>query len=270
MILIFLMEEPMKHSLLLVLSVSLAACIGDKAIDDEPSSEPKQLRAIRLSGTDTDEPDAVPTPALVPVAIGFEYAGLWDEAAMNEDGSTGALLPYLFPDINNQNGGEPFWNIPTVPDTLASIDFFDLGAEATEEDRAMESCSFSAYYFRTPANLYAEQYDWENGLRNGLNGTPAGLTPSQPVELWQSFEGNLAILAGTETDRCAELSDGYSVEMFDNIRFGIGIGPLSNYMTTALESYDWWDEKGLRPLPHSLHCHQSPCGHRSWVQFCCL
>ena len=123
-------------------------------------------------------------------------------------------------------------------------DFFSLGAEATEEDRAMESCSFSAYYFRTPANLYAEQYDWENEFGNGLNGTPAGLTPSQPVELWQSFEGNLAILAGTETDRCAELSDGYSVEMFDNIRL---VGIVTFNYVHCLESYDWWDE-GLRLL----------------------
>ena len=104
----------MKHSLLLVLSVSLAACISDKGIDDEPSSEPNSSEPS--DSGNTNEPDAVATPALVPVAIGFEYSGLWDEAALNEDGSTGALLPYLFPDINNQNGGEPFWDIPSVRD----------------------------------------------------------------------------------------------------------------------------------------------------------
>ena len=224
----------MKHSLLLVLSVSLAACISDKGIDDdEPSSSSSNSSEPSDNpDVDTDEPDAVPTPALVPVAIGFEYSGMWDEA-------TNSLQPYLFPDLNNTNGGEPIWNIPRVTITLASIEYFSLGAEATEEDRAMESCTFVAYYFDEPGNLYAEQYDWENAYGNGLNGTPAGTGES--VALWQSFEGNLMILEGTQSDRCGELSDGYSVGMFDNIRLGLGFGPLSNYMTTAYSESDSWD-----------------------------
>lgn len=205
---------------LLLLGLPLAAACGDKEIEEEtePSSEP--------SAEDTGTEEEETNEPLVPVAIGFEYSGIWNEGGNNGDGS---LDPYLFPDLNNENGGVPFalGNLVTV--TLASIEYFSLGSGATDEERAFETCTVYADFAYSPANLLAQDFDWTTGT-GGLDN----------VELWQSFEGTLVFRLDSASDRCAELDEGHSLDQFDGMRFGIGMGPLSTYMSGEFESTDWW------------------------------
>ena len=82
----------------------------------------------------------------------------------------------------------------------------------------------------SPANLLAQDFDWTSGTGSSGNN----------VDLWQSFEGTLVFRLDSASDRCAELDEGYSLDTFDGMRFGIGMGPLSTYMTGEFESTDWW------------------------------
>jgi len=45
----------------------------------------------------------------------------------------------------------------------------------------------------------------------------------------------------TVDDRCLDWEDGAPLDLFNGMHFGLGFGPLSSYMTTQMESYDWWD-----------------------------
>ena len=209
-----------KSLLLLGLPLALVAC-GDKDIEEEETTEDTDTEDT----SDTEEP-VVDNPPLVPAAIGFEYAGIWNEAG--NDGA-GSLDPYLFPDLNNENEGVPFalGNLVTV--TLASVEYFSLGSSATDEERDFETCTVLADFAYSPANLLAQNFDWTSGT-GGLDN----------VELWQSFEGTLVFRLDSASDRCAELDEGHSLDTFDGMRFGIGMGPLSTYMAGEFESTDWW------------------------------
>ena len=82
----------------------------------------------------------------------------------------------------------------------------------------------------SPANLLAQDFDWTSGVGSSGNN----------VELWQSFEGTLIFRLDSASDRCAELAEGNSLDQFDGMRFGIGMGPLSTYMSGEFASTDWW------------------------------
>ena len=144
-----------KSLLVLGLPLALVAC-GDKEIEEEDTT---------TEDTDTEDTEdtgdtVVENEPLEPVAIGFEYSGIWNEAG--NDGA-GSLDPYLFPDLNNENGGVPFalGNLVTV--TLASIEYFSLGSSATDEERAFETCTVYADFAYSPANLLAQDFDWTSG-----------------------------------------------------------------------------------------------------------
>ena len=206
---------------LLLLGLPLAAACGDKGIEEEEENEVEDTDIEDDTGTITQvEP-------LVPVAIGFELSAIWNEAG--NDGA-GELSPYLFPDLNNTNGGIPLALSSGVTVTLASIDFFSLGSSASDEDRAFESCSVFADFAYSPANLLAQDFDWTGGVGS------AGTT----VDLWNSFEGTLIFRLDSASERCSQLDEGHSLDTFDGMRFGIGFGPLSAYQSGEFESTDWW------------------------------
>ena len=101
-------------------SSALIAC-GDKEIEEEDTT---------TEDTDTEDTEdtgdtVVENEPLEPVAIGFEYSGIWNEAG--NDGA-GSLDPYLFPDLNNENGGVPFalGNLVTVTLALSSISLWEV------------------------------------------------------------------------------------------------------------------------------------------------
>ena len=211
-----------KSLLVLGLPLALVAC-GDKEIEEEDTT---------TEDTDADDVEdtgetVVENEPLVPAAIGFELSAIWNEAA--NDGA-GELAPYLYPDLGNTNGGIPLALSSGVTVTLASVDYFGLGQNATDEDRAMESCSVFADFAYSPANLLAQEFDWTGGVGSSGNN----------VELWNSFEGTLVFRLDSASDRCAELDEGHSLDTFDGMRFGIGFGPLSPYMTGEFESTNWW------------------------------
>lgn len=207
---------------LLLLGLPLATACGDKGIEEEEEETTPQDTDIEDDSdtTDTVEP-------LVPVAIGFELSAIWNEAG--NDGA-GELAAYLYPDLSNTNGGIPLALSSGVTITLASVDFFSLGSSASDEDREMESCSVFADFAYSPTNLLAQDFDWTGG--SGSAGTT--------VDLWGSFVGTLVMRMDSASDRCGQLEEGHSLDTFDGMRFGIGFGQLSAYMTGEFESTDWW------------------------------
>ena len=206
---------------LLLLSVPLAVACGDKSIDD--TTEPSTEASSEPSGEDTSVEEAVP---LVPAAIGFEYSGLWDAGANDGDGG---LSAYLFPDLNNTNEGAPLILSDGVTVTITSAAYFS--SDLTDEEKELEQCTVFAWFDSTPANLLVDDYDWENYA--------AGLE-TYTAETWQSFEGILVFNLDSASDRCAELDEGYSLDTFDGMHFGLSFGGLSDHMTAELESSDWW------------------------------
>ena len=211
-----------KSLLVLGLPLAFVAC-GDKEIEEEEETTTEDTDSEDTE--DTGEA-VVENEPLEPAAIGFEYSGIWNEAG--NDGA-GSLDAYLFPDLNNENEGNPFALANLVTVTLASVEYFSLGSGATDEERDFETCTVLADFAYSPANLLAQDFDWTSGV-GGL----------ENVELWQSFEGTLVFRLDSASDRCAELAEGNSLEDFDGMRFGIGMGPLSTYMTDEFTSTDWW------------------------------
>jgi hypothetical protein len=208
----------------LMLGLSLSLSCGDKDIEEvEVDGDTDSGTDTDTDNTDTNEPTVAP---LDPVAIGFEYSGIWDEAA-NE--GAGSLNDYLFPDLNNTNEGNPLGLAGLVTVTLASMDYFSLGSSATDEDRAMESCTVLADFYYTADNLLLDDYNWTDGG-----------TGTYAIEAWQGFSGNLTFRLDSASERCSQLTEGNDIAFFDNMRFGMAFGPLSDYMTTEFESSDWW------------------------------
>lgn len=205
---------------ILLLSLPLAVACGDKSIEEtiEPSSEPSE----EPSG----EPEVEELAPLVPAAIGFEFSGLWDAAGNEGEGSLG---PYLFPDLNNTNEGEPLILSEGVQVTISSAAYFS--PDLTDEEKELEICTVFAWFDNAPANLLADDYDWTNYA--------AGLE-TYTAETWQGFEGILVFNLDSASERCAELDEGYSLDTFDGMHFGLMFGKLSDHMTTEYESSDWW------------------------------
>ena len=187
---------------------------------DDPEDDPED------TAEDTAEDQIEP---LIPLAIGFEFSGIWDEAG--NDGA-GELKPYLFPDLNNTNGGEPLALSHIVQVTLASSAYFSLGSDATDEQRENETCTVYAWFDNAPAEISVENFNWMTG--NGSAG-------SANIEVWQGFEGTLILNLDSASARCNELADGYSLDMFDAMHFGIVLGELSEYMRGQFEATDWWE-----------------------------
>jgi len=210
--------------LMLGLGLPVIISCGDKEIEETETTDTNDTTDTDTTDTGDTTEEIVP---LEPAAIGFEFSGLWIE---NGNEGEGALAPYLFPDLSNQNGGLPFALSYGVTVTLASVEYFGLGSSATDEERAYETCTVFADFAYSPANLLAQDFNWSTGVGS------AGTT----VELWQSFEGTLVFRMDSASERCAELAEGHSLETFDNMRFGIGFGPLSDHMRGEFESTDWW------------------------------
>jgi hypothetical protein len=115
--------------------------------------------------------------------------------------------------------------------TLASVEYFSLGSDATEEQREEETCTVYAWFDNGPANLLADDFNWDTGI---------GGMENYSSETWQAFEGILIFNLDTVSDRCGELAEGHSLDTFDGMHFGLIFGKLSDHMTTEFESTDWW------------------------------
>ena len=200
-----------------------AAVETDTAVETEPSVE------VEPSTEPSNEEDtAEEIDLLLPVAIGFQYSGIWNEAA--NDGE-GALQDYLFPDLNGTNGGNPLPLANLVTVTLASVEFFSLDTSATDEERKHETCTIFADFSYSPAEIPTDNWDWSSGFGG------AGDFDTTP---WQAFEGTLIFRMDTASERCNDLENGYSLEIFDGMHFGLVFGGLSNYMLESYETTSWW------------------------------
>jgi hypothetical protein len=220
---------------LLVLALPLAAACGDKEIESEPSAEASSEPSAEASSEPGSEPSGEEVEPLEPVAIGFEFSGIWDEAG--NDGA-GELKPYLFPDLNNTNGGEPLILSEIVQVTLASTAYFSLGSDATDEQRENETCTVYAWFDNAPANLLADDFNWDTGV---------GGMETYSTDSWQGFEGMLIFNLDSASERCSQLAEGHSLDTFDGMHFGLIFGGLSSHMTSEFESTDWWaDETDLQ------------------------
>ena len=160
---------------------------------------------------------------LDPAAVGFEFDGVFDGANlggyMTPDGAGGLVeLP------------------PLVLVTFANIDFFSA---TTEEDQLRNSCeAFATFDVIAGESLLV----------------PASMD-GESVQVWNHFETSLSIIPGSwqfegdtpSDDGCAFAldsdlwGDGGSelLNSFTTFRFGIGFGPLTEYLQSA-----WQDEAG--------------------------
>ena len=209
----------MKHFVFGLLALSLFGC-GDKTPEENEDTTSTTDSNSNDQGSDTDnsQPSSEEEEIyyLEPVAIGFEYIGNWDEEA-------DALVDYIQPGELMQSG-EDTSLFAVVEMSLASMDFFSMSSD--DPDRDMEVCTMAALFFHQPATIVTEEYDWVN--YGGGNGTI--------VAPWASYEGYLAILESSLSDRCYELdpaqwTDGTPVEVFNEMHFGISFGELSTYMS---------------------------------------
>jgi hypothetical protein len=78
-------------------------------------------------------------------------------------------------------------------------------------------------------DMDAEEFNWVSGI----GGT--GVL----VDEWQAWEGGLVFDWSTAGELCAEST--VDLALFDGMHFGLGIGPLSSFMTTEYEDLDDWD-----------------------------
>ena len=220
---------------LLALTLPLAFACGDKEIEDdtnpEASSEPSSETDSDTDSDDTGSDDDDEVEPLVPAAIGFEFSGIWNEAG--NDGA-GSLEPYLFPDLGNTNGGEDLILSEIVLVTLASVEYFSLGSDATDAQRENETCTIYAWFDNAPANLLADDYDWDEG---------DGGTETYDVDAWQGFEGILIFNWDSASERCNGIDETLSLDNFDGMHFGMIFGALSDYQSEQLTATDWWDDE---------------------------
>jgi hypothetical protein len=90
--------------------------------------------------------------------------------------------------------------------------------------REDEYCNMYATFDYSPADLTAEGFDYDDGV--GGSG--------ETVTLISGYEGRLDIYSVDA--RCNEWADRDPLETFDGTHIGFGLGPLTDTMTTTLET----------------------------------
>jgi hypothetical protein len=182
------------------------------------------------SDSDTDSDTDTDTDTDVdywePVAVGFEYIGGFD--AENK-----ALTGWTYSD------GSPAENYVLV--TLAELDYFSTGDEGT----------YCELYYTYYVEGEGDFKSYEAGDPNGAN--PWGTHGSQATT-WASWEGTLS-LYGSSVDNgylCenldpAEWEDGAPYSRLENMQFGMGFGPQSEYIHGNWEqkTQDLYGENGF-------------------------
>jgi hypothetical protein len=112
----------------------------------------------------------------------------------------------------------------------------------TSDDPGFEDeyCEFIAFFYYAPASFQGTEFDYDAGK----GGTGVEL------ETWGSFEGYLEVLPDSYSDRCYELdpevfAGGDPLETLDGMHFGLGFGPLSDYLYetySASESFAEYED----------------------------
>ena len=130
---------------------------------------------------------------LEPVAIGFEYTGVWNQT---ED----TLNPYLYPDLDGSNGGEAYDVSDLVKVTLATGDFFGMSSD--DPDREDEICEFYTYFESVSSDFPVEEFDWQTGV--GGSGTSIGAWASMKAT-WSFWTPHLQIVATIWIQLCSQM-----------------------------------------------------------------
>ncbi len=166
-----------------------------------------------------------------PIAIGFEFHGIWEE-------STGRLLDYVWPGILTASGDPEIYRSHVIV-RVATAAYF---AALTEEEKAGEYCEWVALFggsyedgdLTEPVayDMESEEFDWTAGV---------GGTGVEVAE-WTAWEGGLMTVSDSWGSRCSDWEDGEPLDLFNGMHFGLGLAPLSSYMSTELLGTDWWDE----------------------------
>jgi hypothetical protein len=229
-------EKKMKNlTYSLLFGLAVTGCTEDKGIDSgeegfeiEGDSD-SDADSEGDADADADSNGGGASGPFVPAAIGIEFSGIWDEEA-------GTLNDYVNPGELSESGEPTAYSAAAVV-TLATVEYF--GAESDAE-REGEFCQWLAYFggavvagsLTDPVayDMNAMEFDWETGA--GGTGTL--------IEEWAAWEGGLVIAPSSMDDRCLDWEDG-SPDLFHGMHYGLGLGPLSSYMTTTYEDTDWWD-----------------------------
>ena len=201
-------------------------CTEDKEIESEEGGFDQNAE------TDADaDADADADGAFVPVAIGIEFNGIWDEAN-NE------LRNFVYPGELTEDG-EPMAASAHAVVTLATMDYFSATTDAEKEG---EYCSWVAWFVGAvvggettdpqPYDMNAQEFDWDAGV--GGSGVL--------VDEWTAWEGGLLINEASMDERCADW-EGADYNQFHGLHYGLGFGDLSSFMTDELTDTDWWDDE---------------------------
>ena len=91
-------------------------------------------------------------------------------------------------------------------------------------------------------DMQAEEFDY-------VSATGTGVT----VDEWQAWEGGLIMLWEYADARCDDST--VDLTVFDGMHLGLGLGPLSTYMTGTLPGTEGWDPLGC-PLHYFTQSHR--------------
>jgi len=178
-----------------------AAAVGCGTKDDTATWDDTEADADTDADSDTDTDADTDVSYFEPVAVGFEYVGGVDFE--NEE-----LLNY---DYDDGNGERPYF----VRLTFAETDFFG----ASSEDQLQYQCEAYAAFVYDTADLECQTYETK----------AAGDT-------FVTFTGTLEFAADNMSgENCtafdpAEWTDGMPVDRFSGMQFGLGFGPVTDYL----------------------------------------
>ena len=168
--------------------------------------------------SDTSDPVDPGASLIEPVAVGFELIAGWDEA-------NDTLIGWM---VDDGEGGM-VEEQPYVIVTLATMDYFGLGSDATDEDRAAESCEMYAYFTSLPADpaITTNLFNYDTGV--GSSGTI--------VAPWASYEGYLSIIGYSTATGCDNIDPAVMPDFmapFNGMHFGVAFAELSPNFPRAL------------------------------------
>jgi hypothetical protein len=63
------------------------------------------------------------------------------------------------------------------------------------------------------------------------------------AEYWQAFEGGLVMNWSSASDNCADVNVDI-LNMFQGAHFGLGFGPMTDYLLDVYSDASWWEESG--------------------------
>lgn len=253
-------------TLSLVFGSLAASCTVDKGIDtgtdsddwSNPSDTDADADADADADGDADADSDSDADVFVPVAIGLEYSGIWDEA------NNVLLDSYVQADLFDENDGEPYSLSAGVTITLATTAFFSAETDAEKEGEYCEMWGWfvsETYGEPTAIDMNVQEFNWETGV--GGSGTG-------PVDEWAAWEGGIVIHPDTVDARCYDWEDstGASVDplaMFNGMHYGIALGDASTYMSEAYA--EWADDPSSTwdpdVDPYSYHTMYTAMNHPS-------